>query len=188
MKVNGNSLKSGMIINHKGSIWKVITSQSVKPGKGGAFAQVELKNIKDNSKLNERFRSNEEVERLYSESANYLYSYRDENTFYFMESNTFEQITLDNNILGELDLFLQDNMLVTIEFINGKPISIKLSENIIEEVVETEAVIKGQTATSSYKPAILSNGFKIMVPPHIESGTKIVISKNDFTYLEKAKT
>ena len=187
MKVNGNSLKSGMIINHKGSIWKVITSQSVKPGKGGAFAQVELKNIKDNSKLNERFRSNEEVERLYSESANYLYSYRDDNTFHFMESNTFEQITLDKNILGELDLFLQDNMLVTIEFINGKPISIKLSENIIEEVVETEAVIKGQTAASSYKPAILSNGFKIMVPPHIESGTKIVISKNDFTYVEKAK-
>ena len=187
MKVNGNSLKAGMIINHKGSIWKVISSQSVKPGKGGAFAQVELKNIKDNSKLNERFRSNEVVERLYVENKSYQFTYKDEISFYFMENNTYEQISLDKSVVGDLELFLQDNMAVTVEFIESKPVSLKLPENIKEKVVETEAVIKGQTAASSFKPAILSNGYKIMVPGHIENGTEIIISTTTFTYVEKAK-
>ena len=187
MKINGNSLKSGMIINHKGSIWKVVSSQSVKPGKGGAFAQVELKNIKDNSKLNERFRSNEDVERLYVESKDYQYSYKEGENFHFMDNITFELISIDKFLLGDSELFLQDNMVVSIEFIEDKPVSIKLPENIVELVSETEAVIKGQTAASSFKPAILSNGFKIMVPAHIESGTRIVISTSSFTYVEKAK-
>ncbi len=188
MKVNGNSLKAGMIINHKGSVWKVISFQSVKPGKGGAFAQVELKNLKDQSKLNERFRSNEVVERLYVESKKYQFSYSDGDTFTFMDTDTYEQLSLDKNIVGDLQLFLQDNMLVSIEFIENKPVSIKLPEHIVEQVTQTEAVIKGQTAASSFKPAILSNGFKIMVPPHIENGTKIVISSSNFTYVEKAKS
>ena len=187
MKVNGNSLKSGMVISHKGSIWKVISNQSVKPGKGGAFAQVELKNIKDSSKLNERFRSNEDVERLYVEAKEYQFSYKDNLTFYFMDTSNFEQIGLDESLLGEKELFLQDNMIVTIEFIEGKPVSLKLPENIIEKVVETEAVIKGQTVSSSFKPAKLSNGYKIMVPAHIENDTDIVISTSSFTYVEKAK-
>ena len=187
MKINGNNLKVGMIVSHKGGMWKVIATQSVKPGKGGAFAQVELKNLKDSSKLNERFRSNEVVERLYVETKTFQYSYNDGNTYHFMDTNTYEQISLDKNIISELNIFLQDNMIVSIEFIENNPVSIKLPEHIIEEVTDTEAVIKGQTAASSFKPAVLSNGFKIMVPPHIENGTRIVISTTNFSYVEKAK-
>ena len=187
MKVNGNNLKSGMIINHKGGMWKVITTQSVKPGKGGAFAQVEMRNLKDSSKLNERFRSSEVVERLYVENKSFQYSYNDGDTYHFMDTNTYEQISLDKAIISELDIFIQDNMIVTIEFIENHPVSIKLPEHITEEVTDTEAVIKGQTAASSFKPAILSNGYKIMVPPHIENGTRIVISTTNFSYVEKAK-
>ena len=188
MKVNGNTLKAGMIINHKNSIWKVVSAQSVKPGKGGAFAQVELKNIKDNSKLNERFRSSEDVERMYVENKSYQFSYKDDVAFHFMDSNTYEQISLDKSLVGQFDIFLQDNMLVSIDFIEGKAVNLKLPEHIVEKVVETEAVIKGQTAASSFKPAILSNGFKIMVPGHIENETNIVISSGTFTYVEKAKS
>ena len=187
MKVNGNNLKSGMIINHKGGMWKVIKTQSVKPGKGGAFAQVEMRNLKDSSKLNERFRSNEVVERLYVETKSFQYSYNNVDTYHFMDTNTYEQISLGKNIISELDIFLQDNMMVTIEFIQNNPVSIKLPEHITEEVIDTEAVIKGQTAASSFKPATLSNGYKIMVPPHIENGTRIVISTTNFSYVEKAK-
>ena len=187
MKVNGNNLKAGMIVSHKGGMWKVISTQSVKPGKGGAFAQVELKNLKDSSKLNERFRSSEVVERLYVETKTYQYSYNDGDTFHFMDTNTYEQISLDKSIISDLNIFLQDNIVVSIEFIDNKPVSLKLPEHIIEEVMDTEAVIKGQTAASSFKPAILSNGFKIMVPPHIENGTRIVISTTNFSYVEKAK-
>ena len=187
MKVNGNNLKAGMIVSHKGGMWKVISTQSVKPGKGGAFAQVELKNLKDSSKLNERFRSSEVVERLYVENKTFQYSYNDGDTYHFMDTNTYEQISLDKNIISELNIFLQDNMIVTIEFIENNPVSIKLPEHIIEEITDTEAVIKGQTAASSFKPAILSNGYKIMVPPHIENGTRIVISTTNFSYVEKAK-
>ena len=167
MKINGNNLKAGMIVSHKGGMWKVISTQSVKPGKGGAFAQVELKNLKDSSKLNERFRSSEVVERLYVETKSFQYSYNDGDTYHFMDTYTYEQISLDKNIIGELNIFLQDNMVVSIEFIENNPVSIKLPEHIIEEVTDTEAVIKGQPAASSFKPAILSNGYKIMVPPHI---------------------
>ena len=187
MKVNGNNLKAGMIVSHKGGMWKVIATQSVKPGKGGAFAQVELKNLKDSTKLNERFRSSEVVERLYVETKTFQYSYNDGDTYHFMDTNTYEQISLDKNIISELNIFLQDNMVVSIEFIENNPVSIKLPEHIIEEVTDTEAVIKGQTAASSFKPAILSNGYKIMVPPHIENGTRIVISTTNFSYVEKAK-
>ena len=187
MKISGNNLKVGMIISHKGSDWKVVSAQAVKPGKGGAFAQVELKNLKDSSKLNERFRSSEVVERLYVETKTYQYSYNDGDTYHFMDTNTYEQISLDKNIISELNIFLQDNMVVSIEFIENNPVSIKLPEHIIEEVTDTEAVIKGQTAASSFKPAILSNGYKIMVPPHIENGTRIVISTTNFSYVEKAK-
>ena len=188
MKINGNSLKQGMIIEHKSSTWKVVAAQSVKPGKGGAFAQVELKNTKDGSKLNERFRANESVERLYVESKEYQFSYKDDTSYYFMDTKNFEQINLLKEILGDLSLFLQDNMIVTIEFIEGIPVSVKLPEHIKETVIETEAVIKGQTASSSFKPAILSNGFKVMVPGHIDNDTEIIISSSTLTYVEKAKS
>ena len=188
MKVSGNNLKAGMIISHKGSDWKVVSTQAVKPGKGGAFAQVELKNLKDSSKLNERFRANEDVDRLFVESKEFQFSYKDDQSFYFMDTTNFEQITLNSDLVGELAIFLQDNMLVSVEFVEDSPVSLKLPEHIKEKVVETEAVIKGQTAASSFKPAILSNGFKIMVPGHIEVGTRIVVRPSDSSYIEKAKT
>ena len=187
MKISGNNLKAGMIISHKGSDWKVVSAQAVKPGKGGAFAQVELKNLKDNSKLNERFRSNEDVDRLFVESKEFQFSYRDDENFFFMDTSNYEQINLTSDLVGELSIFLQDNMLVSIEFVENKPVSLKLPEHIKEKVVETEAVIKGQTAASSFKPAILSNGFKIMVPGHIENDTFIILSSTTFNYVEKAK-
>ncbi len=187
MKVSGNNLKAGMIISHKGADWKVISTQAVKPGKGGAFAQVELKNLKDSSKLNERFRANEDIDRLFVESKEFQFSYKDDQIFYFMDTTNFEQISLNSDLVGELEIFLQDNMLVSIEFVEDSPVSLKLPEHIKEKVVETEAVIKGQTATSSFKPAILSNGFKIMVPGHIENNTFIILSSTTFTYVEKAK-
>ena len=162
-------------------------AQAVKPGKGGAFAQVELKNLKDNSKLNERFRANEDVDRLFVESKEFQFSYKDDENFFFMDTSNYEQINLTSDLVGELSIFLQDNMLVSIEFVENKPVSLKLPEHIKEKVVETEAVIKGQTAASSFKPAILSNGFKIMVPGHIENDTFIILSSTTFTYVEKAK-
>ena len=143
MKINGNSLKAGMVISHKGN-WKVVSSQSVKPGKGGAFAQVELKNIKDNSKLNERFRSSENVERLYVESKDFQYSYNDSSDFYFMDMVNYEQINLNKELIGTHQSFYK-TVLVSIEFVEGTPVSLKLPEHIKEKVVETEAVIKGQT-------------------------------------------
>ena len=187
MKINATEIRVGMILEYNNDLWEVLKTQHVKPGKGGAFAQVEMKSLNKNTKLNERFRSSETVERLYVETKSFQYSYHDGGTYHFMDANTYEQISLDKNIIGELNIFLQDNMIVSLEFIENKPVSIKLPEHIIEEVTDTEAVIKGQTAASSFKPAILSNGYKIMVPPHIENGTRIVISTTNFSYVEKAK-
>ena len=187
MKINGNAIKTGMIINHKNSNWRVVSVQSVKPGKGGAFAQVELKNINDNSKLNERFRSNETVDRLYVESLEYQFSYKENGIYHFMNTKNFEIIDISEAILGKSKQFIQDNMLVNIDFIDSQPVSVKLPENIKETVVQTEAVIKGQTVSSSFKPALLSNGFKIMVPGHIDNDTEVVISTSTFEYVEKAK-
>ena len=187
MKINAGEIRVGMLLEYKNDLWQVMKTQHVKPGKGGAFAQVEMKSVNKNTKLNERFRSSEVVERLYVETKSFQYSYNDGDTYHFMDTNTYEQISLDKNIISELNIFLQDNMVVFIEFIENNPVSIKLPEHIIEEVTDTEAVIKGQTAASSFKPAILSNGYKIMVPPHIENGTRIVISTTNFSYVEKAK-
>ncbi len=187
MKISGNNLKPGMVIKHKETIWKVVTTQAVKPGKGGAFAQVELKSIKDKTKLNERFRANEDLERLYVESKEHQYSYKDDLGYYFMDTSSYEQITIDSSLLGDLSLFLQDNMTVSIEFVDGIPVSLKLPDNIKEKVMDTEAVIKGQTVSSSFKPAILSNGYKVMVPGHIEKDTEIIISTSTLEYVEKAK-
>ena len=143
MKINAGEIRVGMLLEYKNDLWQVLKTQHVKPGKGGAFAQVELKNLKDSTKLNERFRSSEVVERLYVETKSFQYSYNDGDTYHFMDTNTYEQISLDKNIISELNIFLQDNMIVSIEFIENNPVSIKLPEHIIEEVTDTEAVIKG---------------------------------------------
>ncbi|MDA9176501.1 elongation factor P, partial [Alphaproteobacteria bacterium] len=159
----------------------------VKPGKGGAFAQIELKDIRDGTKMNERFRSDETVERVRLDQVDYQYLFADGEMLTFMNNDTFEQIELNSDLVGEPLPFLQENMQVTIELYEEEPISVSLPESVILEITEADAVVKGQTASSSYKPALLENGVKIMVPPHIAAGTKVVVNTADGTYMERAK-
>ena len=186
MKINGNAVKPGMIIEHKNDLWVVTKSQSVKPGKGGAFNQVEMKNLKNNSKLNERFRSSEEVERVRVDEEKFQYLYPQGNKLIFMNSTTFEQIELETEFVGEKMKLLSENDEVTLEIYDDTPIGIQLPNTLIFEVKETEAVVKGQTAASSSKPAMLENGLRIMVPPFIEQGEKIIINTEDLSYLKRA--
>ena len=188
MKVNGNSIKPGNVIEHKNSLWVATKTSHVKPGKGGAFAQIELRNLKDGSKLNERFRSSENVEKVILEETPYVFLYKENDNLIFMNKQTFEQITVNIDMIGDQAAFLQDGMSVVINLYNENPVSIIMPENCVEEIIEADAVIKGQTVSSSFKPAILKNGIKVMVPGHIEVGTKIVVRPSDCTYVEKAKT
>ena len=187
MKINGNSVKPGMIVEHKNDLWVITKSQSVKPGKGGAFNQVEMKNIKNNSKLNERFRSSEEVERVRVDEEKFQYLYPQGTKLIFMNSTTFEQIELDIDFVGEKLKLLTENDAVTLELYDDMPIGIQLPNTLIFEIKETEAVVKGQTAASSNKPAMLENGLRIMVPPFIEQGEKIIINTEDLSYLKRAE-
>ena len=188
MKVNGNTIKPGNVIEHKNGLWVATKTSHVKPGKGGAFAQIELKSLKDGSKLNERFRSSENVEKVILEETPYVFLYKENDSLIFMNNQTFEQISVNIDIIGDQAAFLQDGMNVIINIYNENPVSIIMPDNCIEEIVEADAVIKGQTVSSSFKPAILKNGVKVMVPGHIEVGTKIVVRPSDCTYVEKAKT
>ena len=187
MKINGNAVKPGMIIEHKNNLWVVTKSQSVKPGKGGAFNQVEMKNLKSNSKLNERFRSSEEVERVRVDEEKFQYLYPQGNKLIFMNSTTFEQIELETEFVGEKMKLLSENDEVILEIYDDTPIGIQLPNTLIFEIKETEAVVKGQTAASSNKPAMLENGLRIMVPPFIERGEKIIINTEDLSYLKRAE-
>ena len=188
LKVNGNTIKPGNVIEHKNGLWVATKTSHVKPGKGGAFAQIELKSLKDGSKLNERFRSSENVEKVILEETPYVFLYKENDSLIFMNNQTFEQISVNIDMIGDQAAFLQDGMNVTINIYNENPVSIIMPDNCIEEIVEADAVIKGQTVSSSFKPAILKNGVKVMVPGHIEVGTKIVVRPSDCTYVEKAKT
>ena len=188
MKVNGNTIKPGNVIEHKNELWVATKTNHVKPGKGGAFAQIELKSLRDGSKLNERFRSSENVEKVILEETPHIFLYREIDNLIFMNNQTFEQITVNIDMIGEQAAFLQDGMSVTINLHNESPVSIIMPDNCIEEIIDADAVIKGQTVSSSFKPAILKNGIKVMVPGHIEVGTKIVVRPSDGTYVEKAKT
>ena len=188
LKVNGNTIKPGNVIEHKNGLWVATKTSHVKPGKGGAFAQIELKSLKDGSKLNERFRSSENVEKVILEETPYVFLYKENDSLIFMNNQTFEQISVNIDMIGDESAFLQDGMNVTINIYNENPVSIIMPDNCIEEIVEADAVIKGQTVSSSFKPAILKNGVKVMVPGHIEVGTKIVVRPSDCTYVEKAKT
>ena len=188
LKVNGNTIKPGNVIEHKNGLWIATKTSHVKPGKGGAFAQIELKNLKDGSKLNERFRSSENVEKVILEETPYVFLYKENDSLIFMNNQTFEQISVNIDMIGDQAAFLQDGMNVIINIYNENPVSIIMPDNCIEEIVEADAVIKGQTVSSSFKPAILKNGVKVMVPGHIEVGTKIVVRPSDCTYVEKAKT
>ena len=188
MKIEGNQIKVGNIIQHKEKLWRVVKTQHTQPGKGGAYLQVELKDIKSGTKLNERFRSSESLEKIRLEEKKYQYLYKDENGFYFMDNETFDQINLNKKFIPNMqESFLIENSIVTIESYNEEAISLKLPDSVMLKVVEADAVIKGQTATSSYKPAVLENKFKTLVPPHIDIGDKVIISTSDGSYLEKAK-
>ena len=187
MKINGNAIKEGNVIEHNNGLWLAVKVGHVKPGKGGAFAQIELKNLRDGSKLNERFRSSESIERVILDEKKTNYLYEDENNYIFMDAITYEQKYISKDIIGEKGLFLKDGMEVILNLFEDETISVQLPDTVIMEVVEADAVVKGQTASSSYKPGIIENGLRVMVPPHIEVGTKIVIKTEDFTYVEKAK-
>ena len=187
MKINGNSVKPGMIVEHKNDLWVVTKSQSVKPGKGGAFNQVEMKSLKNGSKLNERFRASEEVERVRVDEEKFQYLYQHENKLIFMNLTDYEQMELDVEFIGDKIDLLRENDEVILEMYDEKPIGILLPNTLIFEVSETEAVVKGQTAASSNKPALLENGLRVMVPPFIEQGEKIIINTEDLTYLKRAE-
>ena len=187
LKVNGNTIKPGNVIEHKNGLWVAVKTSHVKPGKGGAFAQIELRNLKDGTKLNERFRSSENIERVILEEVPHVFLYKENNNLVFMNNSTFDQINIDENMIGEQSSFLQDGMMVMINIYNEEPVSVNMPDSCVLEVIETEAVIKGQTASSSFKPAILNNNVKVMVPGHIEVGSKIVVRPSDSSYIEKAK-
>ncbi|MDR2723796.1 MAG: elongation factor P [Holosporaceae bacterium] len=187
MKINGNELRIGMLIEHNSRLWTVCKLQHVKPGKGGAYMQTELKEIKIGTKLNERFRSDETLERVRLDEEECQLLFRDGEIFTFMNMSTFDQIQVSKDLIGDGACFLQDNMIVKIHLYDGEIIGVVLPDTVVLTVVEADAVVKGQTATSSYKPALLENGVRILVPPHIESGTKIVVNTSDTTYVERAK-
>ena len=187
MKVNGNTIKPGNVIEHKNGLWVAVKTSHVKPGKGGAFAQIELRNLKDGTKLNERFRSSENIEKVILEEVPHVFLYKENENLIFMNNNTFEQVSIVKNMIGDQSAFLQDGMDVIINTYNNEVVSVNMPDSCIEEVVEADAVIKGQTVSSSFKPAILSNGIKVMVPGHIEVGSKIVVRPSDSSYIEKAK-
>ena len=185
MKINGNAVKPGMIIEHQNALWVVTKAQHVKPGKGGAFNQVEMKNLKSNSKLNERFRASEQVERARVEEEQFQYLYKQESKLVFMNLTSYEQIELDEEFVADKAKMLRENEEVTLELYDEAPIGLQLPKTMIFTVQETEAVVKGQTAASSNKPAIVDNNIRIMVPPFIDQGEEIVINTEDMTYLKR---
>lgn len=186
MKINGNEVRPGNVIEHKGGLWAAVKINHVKPGKGGAFAQIELKNLIDGTKLNERFRSSETVERVRLEQKDYQFLYAEGEMLVFMDNESYEQIELHLDFVGERSQFLQDGMIVTVESHEGRPIGISLPDQVTLEVAETEPTIKGQTASSSYKPALMDNGVRVMVPPFITVGERIVADTNEITYVRRA--
>lgn len=186
MKINGNEIRPGNVIQHKDSLWAAVKTNHVKPGKGGAYAQVELRNLFDGSKLNERFRASQSVERIRLEQKKYQFLYQSGDSLTFMDSETYEQIEFNRDFLGDQAAFLQDGMEVTVESYEGKLIGVKLPDQVTLEIVETEPTVKGQTAAASYKPAILDNGVRVMVPPFVGTGEKIIVSTDDVTYIRRA--
>tara|TARA_B100000674_G_scaffold310716_1_gene258133 strand:- start:312 stop:872 length:561 start_codon:yes stop_codon:yes gene_type:complete len=185
MKINASEIRVGMLLEHKNDLWQVLKTQHVKPGKGGAFAQVEMKSVNKNTKLNERFRSSESVEKASLEEVNFNYSYEDENNYYFMNPKSFEQVQIKKDIVGEKGKLLMENLEVTLSFYNENPIAIDLPNQVKCKIESTDAALKGQTVSSSYKPAVLDNGLNIQVPPFIESGDEIILDTRNFEYIKK---
>ena len=185
MKILGNEIKPGMLIEHKNDLWEVLKTQHVKPGKGGAFNQVEMKNINKNTKLNERFRSSDSVEKAFLEEEKFNFLYEDENNYYFINQKSFEQINIKKNIVGDKGKLLTENLEVTVKFYNEKPLSVKLPNQISCKIDSTDVSLKGQTVSSSYKPAVLKNGLKIQVPPFIENEDTIIVDSRTIEYIKK---
>ena len=187
MKINGNAVRPGMVIEHKGALWRVVRNQATQPGKGGAYNQVELRNLRDGTKLNERFRAAESVERAWLEQKKYQYLYAEGEVLTLMDGETYDQIAVDAVLIAAGRPWLQEGMEVEVETFEGEAIGIRLADTVALTVSETEPVVKGQTAASSFKPALLENGERIMVPPHIEAGARVVVNTADGTYAERAK-
>ena len=185
MKILGNEIKPGMLIEHKNDLWEVLKTQHVKPGKGGAFAQVEMKSVNKNTKLNERFRSSETVEKASLEEINFNYLYEDEQSYFFMDPKTFEQTEIKKEMVGQKGKLLTENLEVTLSFYNENPISVDLPNQVECRIESTDVALKGQTVSSSYKPAILDNGLNIQVPPFIESGDSIIVDTRNLEYIKK---
>ncbi|PNG27756.1 elongation factor P [Methylocella silvestris] len=186
-KINGNQITPGAVVSHDGGLWVAVKTNSVKPGKGGAFNQVELKNLIDGRKLNERFRADETVDTVDLELKDFSYLYAEGDNLVFMDLESYDQIELPKHFVGERAAFLQDGMKVTLQMHEARPISIRLPQQVTLEIVEADPVVRGQTAASSYKPAILENGLRVLVPPFIGVGEKIVVDTNEVAYLRRAE-
>jgi elongation factor P len=185
MKIYASEIRVGMLIEYKDDLWQVLKTQHVKPGKGGAFAQVEMKSLNKNTKLNERFRSSESVEKAALEETKFNYLYDDENNYYFMNPKSFEQINIKKEVVGEKGKMLSENLEVSISFYNDNPLTIELPNQITCKIKSTDVALKGQTVSSSYKPAILDNGINIQVPPFIESEDSIIVDTRTMEYVKK---
>jgi len=185
MKISGNEIRVGMLIEHKDDLWQVLKTQHVKPGKGGAFAQVEMKSVNKNTKLNERFRSSDTVEKASIDEIKFNFLYEDETDYYFINQKNFEQINIKKDIVGEKGKMLTENLEVDISFYNDQPLLVDLPNQVTCTIESTDVALKGQTVSSSYKPAILDNGINIQVPPFIESGDKIIVDTRTTEYIKK---
>ena len=185
-KINGNEIKPGFVLEHDGGLWAAVKVNHVKPGKGGAFAQVEMKNLRDGRKLNERFRSEDKVEQVRLDNKDQQFLYESDGKLIFMDSETFDQTELDADLLGDRRPFLQDGMMATIEYYGDEPLSVRIPQKVVCRIVETEPVVNGQTAAKSFKPAILDNGVRVMVPPFVGQDEDIVVNTELFEYSERA--
>ena len=185
MKINAGEIRVGMLLEYKNDLWQVLKTQHVKPGKGGAFAQVEMKSLNKNTKLNERFRSSETVEKASLEETNFNYLYSDEANYFFMDPKTFEQIEINKEIIGDKGKLMTENLEVSVSFYNENPIAVELPNQVKCKINSTDVALKGQTVSSSYKPATLDNGLNIQVPPFIETGDEIIVDTRTLEYIKK---
>ena len=185
MKISSNEIRVGMLIEHKDDLWQVLKTQHVKPGKGGAFAQVEMKSVSKNTKLNERFRSSDYVEKASLDEIKFNFLYEDETDYYFINQKSFEQNNIKKNIVGEKGKMLTENLQVSINFYNDRPLTVELPNQVTCKILTTDVALKGQTVSSSYKTATLDNGINIQVPPFIESGDIIIVDTRNVEYIKK---
>ena len=187
MKISCNEIRPGNVLEHKDRLWFVVKTEHVKPGKGPAYQQVELKSVEGNTKLNERFRAADTVERVRLDEKPYQFLYEEGDLLNLMDQESYEQVSVDKGLLGDGAVFLQEGMMLTVQMHEERALGVALPDSVVLEVVEADPVVKGQTAAASYKPAILDNGVRIMVPPHITTGTRVVVNTADQSYVERAK-